>query len=188
MALNRWLGAALIVSVLGFAGCTEQKKDPTADNAPPVAATTAPVETAETPVATDVATDAGTTPAEPASAEAIDADLENAEGMAGYDEVLAMTVPPSTPELVAQGKEVYATNCASCHGDTGHGDGPVGVNLDPPPRELTHSGEYKYGHLAKAVYRTAAYGIEGTGMAPLGDVIEPDDMWAVVHYVETLKK
>ena len=35
------------------------------------------------------------------------------------------------------GKATYMTNCLSCHGDTGKGDGPVGAVLQPPPRDLS---------------------------------------------------
>lgn len=31
-----------------------------------------------------------------------------------------------------RGAEIYAVACASCHGATGRGDGPVGRALDPP--------------------------------------------------------
>ena len=41
------------------------------------------------------------------------------------------------------GKITYMTNCQSCHGDTGKGDGPVGAVLQPPPRDLS-TGDFKF--------------------------------------------
>ncbi|WP_323771226.1 cytochrome c [Antarctobacter sp.] len=35
------------------------------------------------------------------------------------------------------GAEVFAANCAYCHGDTGQGDGPLGVDLPVSPPDLT---------------------------------------------------
>ena len=37
---------------------------------------------------------------------------------------------------VAAGKKLYASNCASCHGETGQGDGRAGKTLTPPPANL----------------------------------------------------
>lgn len=41
------------------------------------------------------------------------------------------------------GKTTFNTNCASCHGESGKGDGPVGAALQPPPRDFT-KGEFKF--------------------------------------------
>lgn len=43
----------------------------------------------------------------------------------------------------AAGKATFTTNCASCHGDSGKGDGPVGAALTPPPRDFTKA-EFKF--------------------------------------------
>ncbi len=39
----------------------------------------------------------------------------------------------------AAGKQTFITNCSSCHGETGKGDGPIGAVLDPKPRDLSQA-------------------------------------------------
>lgn len=198
MALNRWISAALLVSVVGFAGCT-QPTPKTGSTASPVA-TTAPVQTpdapveTETPAATETGSpssdatpgDTGTPVAAAGDNAALLEDLDNADGMAGYEEVKAMT-PPASADL-KKGQELFSANCATCHGEKGIGDGPAGQGLDPKPRDLTKADEFKYGSMKLALYRTGMYGIEGTGMAPWDGIISPEDMWNIVAYVETLHK
>ena len=41
-------------------------------------------------------------------------------------------IPAQVPTL-ARGAELYQTNCASCHGVTGRGDGPAGTSLASGP-------------------------------------------------------
>ena len=37
----------------------------------------------------------------------------------------------------AAGEIIFNANCASCHGVSGKGDGPVGLALEPHPRDFT---------------------------------------------------
>lgn len=40
---------------------------------------------------------------------------------------------PITPVSLSNGKKIFETNCAVCHGIAGHGDGPIAKQFDPPP-------------------------------------------------------
>jgi caa(3)-type oxidase subunit IV len=89
-------------------------------------------------------------------------------------------------ELVTKGKENYEKNCASCHGNTGMGDGVLGAALNPKPRNFQSPvGEWKNGNSLKAIYVTLAYGIPGSGMAPY-NTLPPADRIALAHYVQSL--
>ena len=55
----------------------------------------------------------------------------------------ALLAPLAASADAAAGKALFTTNCASCHGDGGKGDGPVGKSLNPPPRDFTKA-EFKF--------------------------------------------
>jgi len=90
----------------------------------------------------------------------------------------------ATPELLAQGKSVFQINCASCHGATGHGDGPASAALNPKPRNFTE-GYWKYGGGVARVTRTISEGSPGTAMASFS-ILPLEDRVAVAHYVRSL--
>src|SRR5688572_16955356 len=49
----------------------------------------------------------------------------------------APTASPRTARDVEQGRQVYATNCAACHGAEGRGDGPSAGAFATKPSNLT---------------------------------------------------
>lgn len=88
---------------------------------------------------------------------------------------------PIEGEEFEKGKKAYAENCASCHGDSGKGDGPAGAavkarNFHDPVSNWTN------GSSPLAVFNTLANGIEGTSMASYIHLPE-DERWALTHYV-----
>lgn len=90
-----------------------------------------------------------------------------------------------SPELVARGKDLYAMNCAACHGDQGKGDGVAGAAFNPKPRDFTSpSRDWKNGNSVKSMYVTLAYGIPGTGMASY-QALPAADRLAIIHYISS---
>src|SRR6185295_13219380 len=79
---------------------------------------------------------------------------------------------------------VFQINCASCHGATGHGDGPASAALNPKPRNFTE-GYWKYGGGVARVTRTISEGSPGTAMASFS-ILPLEDRVAVAHYVRSL--
>jgi len=96
-------------------------------------------------------------------------------------------------------KGLYTVNCASCHGDTGKGDGPVAVAVPPPPPRDFAVGDFKYdtdkdGTIGsdadlKAVIAKGAGAYGGNMMmAAWAGLLSDEDIDSIVAYIRTLKK
>lgn len=98
---------------------------------------------------------------------------------------IADRVKPKGDEQLTKGKELYAQNCASCHGDLGAGDGPAAAALKPAPRNFTDKGaQWKNGSSPLGIFKTLANGIEGSSMASYANLSE-DERWALTHLVRS---
>jgi caa(3)-type oxidase subunit IV len=91
----------------------------------------------------------------------------------------------ATPEVLAHGKELFATNCASCHGAEGHGDGPASAALNPKPRNFTQDAGWKNGRKITGIFKTLREGIPGSGMPSFAS-IPAEDRWTLSNYVSSL--
>jgi mono/diheme cytochrome c family protein len=86
---------------------------------------------------------------------------------------------------LAAGRQLYATHCASCHGDSGRGDGPASVGLSPRPSDLTeHMAAGK--HSDEQIYLTIHNGRPGTAMAAWNPTLNTDEIWQLTAYLRTL--
>ena len=99
-------------------------------------------------------------------------------------DIVKFTTPD--PALVEKGKSLYNTNCASCHGESGAGNGPAGGALNPPPRNFVDlkAQTWKIGMKISEMYVTLQEGIPNTGMASFS-TIPPEDRFAILQYVQS---
>ena len=93
---------------------------------------------------------------------------------------------PRTRETVERGAAVYEQNCASCHGATGLGDGPVGQTLLPTPANLAFLSQMPMAQWDPFMYWTVAEGGAqfGSAMPAFKDALSKNDIWAVTAYVQ----
>lgn len=91
-----------------------------------------------------------------------------------------------------KGKDLYEKpekgNCLSCHGATGHGDGPVGAAMNPKPRNLADAAGYKQGSSADAIAATIKTGVKGGPLMPPRPDLSEEDRMAIAKYVVSLQK
>lgn len=93
----------------------------------------------------------------------------------------------ASDETAARGEELFSVNCQACHGPTGEGNGPIssyfqqaGVN---PPANLT---EQRLQDVPDGyIYSVVEFGFGN--MPPFGNLIQGDDIWAIVTYIRQLQ-
>ena len=96
---------------------------------------------------------------------------------------LAGAPPAATPDSIAKGKSSFTTNCVTCHGELGDGNGPAGAMMNPKPRNLSDTKSYKGGSKPADMFKTVSEGLKGTSMTAFGHLPE-DERWALVHYIQ----
>lgn len=93
------------------------------------------------------------------------------------------------PEAGPTGPELYAANCASCHGTQGAGDGLLAAGLDPKPTNHTDGGymnALSNDHLMKVVKEGGAAVGKSAMMAPWGGTMSDDQIQSVVVFMRSL--
>ena len=102
--------------------------------------------------------------------------------------------PPDTQESIYRGREVYKKmECAKCHGEEGHGDGPSASTLtDSKDRpiavyDFTTGERFKCGQSNQDLYRIFMTGLDGTPMPSYLQDLKPEQAWDLVHYLRTLQ-
>jgi mono/diheme cytochrome c family protein len=88
---------------------------------------------------------------------------------------------------LAAGEQIFATNCATCHGPKGAGDGPAASALNPRPTNMA-AGPYKHVGDFDTWKGVIANGVPGTGMAPWSGTLSEDQINNVTAYALSLKK
>lgn len=94
------------------------------------------------------------------------------------------TAPKVWPNSV-RGKELYANNCASCHGANGNGDGELGKGLDPAPTDFYETELMRQVSPFQA-YNTIKLGVNGTSMRAFSELDE-EQLWDLAFYVKSLR-
>jgi mono/diheme cytochrome c family protein len=87
--------------------------------------------------------------------------------------------------VIANGKDLWAKNCKSCHGAKGLGDGPKGASLKTNPGDFS-SAAFQGQTDGEIYFRTSV----GRDEMPSYEkkIPEANDRWALVAYMRTMKK
>lgn len=100
--------------------------------------------------------------------------------------LVAYPVPVSPNKLpnLQLGAKLFQNQCASCHGVSGHSDGPLAASLNPPPIILADH-ERAQQRSVFSIQQIITHGVEGTPM-PGFSQLSDDDRWAIAYFASTL--
>ena len=89
--------------------------------------------------------------------------------------------------MLEKGRALYKGNCATCHGESGKGDGPGAGVLKPPPRDHTDA-QYMSTLSDKEIANIIKMGgaIKGKPLMPSHPQFKDDDLAALVAHVRSL--
>jgi len=96
-----------------------------------------------------------------------------------------------TEKKITEGKALYASFCAHCHGPNGKGEGtiqnpiygsvPSYLDETPNRRGDVSMKDMSEGH----IYHALMYGLNAMG--PHSSLIEEEDRWKIIAYIQTLQ-
>lgn len=127
-----------------------------------------------------------------------DPDLKSLSDVEVWDVVAYIWQSNTSPQALAEGKKLFARNCAACHGESGEGNGifadqlaaagSVGgpdmmlqrpASFTDPQRMLGASPALLEGKILR--------GGMGTGMPSWGPIFKESDIWNIVGYLYTFQ-
>lgn len=92
---------------------------------------------------------------------------------------------PTGPLDTAAGRALFTSSCASCHGMSGLGDGPVSGSLAVAPPAI--GSRARTPELTPSLaYNVVSVGVRGTAMPAFGS-LPAQDRWNVINYVYSLR-
>jgi len=89
-----------------------------------------------------------------------------------------------TDENIKMGEKLYTQYCATCHGNTGLGDGPAGQALNPKPAPLAITGKMPMVSDGYLLWRIKEGGVSmGTAMPPWKAALNEKQIWQIILYM-----
>jgi mono/diheme cytochrome c family protein len=90
-------------------------------------------------------------------------------------------------EQLALGEQIFMNRCATCHGDEGKGDGPMGAALNPRPANLSNRAEATF-YSDAGMVEIIVNGVPGNMMMPqFGLQLSEQEILAVFNHVRKLR-
>lgn len=121
----------------------------------------------------------------------MDMDMDHAH-VEAPDEFAGLSNPfAGDTDAIDAGQEIFITNCATCHGATGAGDGEAAAGLDPKPANLGDADMMSTltdGYLFWRVTKGGTIEPFNSAMPSWEQGLTEDQRWQVISFVRTLSE
>jgi mono/diheme cytochrome c family protein len=100
------------------------------------------------------------------------------------------TNPMANDQAAADaGKQIFDTNCSSCHGADAKGDGPAAVSLNPSPADLADlQSNFSDAYIFWRISEGGSLPPFNSQMPTWKSTLSEDQIWQVVTYLRTFGK
>jgi len=96
------------------------------------------------------------------------------------------SAPPSDIASIAAGEKLFVMYCQTCHGKTGHGDGPAAAALMPKPRDFGSPKNFKSKN-DHEVFELISKGGAAQKLSPAmpawGAMLKKEQIWQLIAYI-----
>ena len=90
---------------------------------------------------------------------------------------------PRSPESIARGRQLFAQDCAVCHGAEGHGDGAAAAALPQRPEDLSRIAPAPIFPDGVVAYRV----LNGVRMMPaFKSTLSETEIWDLLNFIRSL--
>ena len=93
---------------------------------------------------------------------------------------------PSDNASIAAGEKLFVMYCQTCHGKTGHGDGPAAAALKPKPRDFSTPKNFKSKN-DHEVFELISKGGAAEKLSPAmpawGAMLKKEQIWQLIAYI-----
>lgn len=97
----------------------------------------------------------------------------------------ALALPTRAVDL-AEGRALYESSCASCHGQLGRGDGALASTMNPRPPAIG-TNEVMTDVSPAMAFRKISVGVSGTAMPAFESTLTAEQRWNIVMYLGSLR-
>ena len=97
-------------------------------------------------------------------------------------EYAGKTIPSNLD--ISPGANLFKTDCVTCHGENGHGDGPASQALDPRPANL---GDLSKISASDFLFWKISVGVTGTAMPAWKGIFTDQQIRQLIAFIRTLR-